>query len=83
MEDKKETKGCNGRCETCGMNQRSYCAAQKAYYLEQDISEIKLLLSSIVANNDEQIIVNPKVLNTGTGDDTETALPRQTQELGE
>ena len=37
---------CTGRCEMCTPNQRSYCAAQKVYYLEQDIAEIKMLLAS-------------------------------------
>lgn len=41
-----EEKKCTGRCEMCTPNQRSYCAAQKVYYLEQDIAEIKMLLAS-------------------------------------
>ena len=40
-----DEKKCTGRCELCNPNQRSYCAAQKAYYLEQDIAEIKRLLA--------------------------------------
>lgn len=39
-----EEKKCTGRCELCTPNQRTYCAAQKAYYMEQDIAEIKSLL---------------------------------------
>ena len=39
-----EEKKCTGRCEMCSPNQRTYCAAQKMYYIEQDIAEIKTLL---------------------------------------
>lgn len=39
-----EEKMCKGRCEFCSPNQRTYCAAQKVLYLEQDIAEIKSLL---------------------------------------
>lgn len=39
-----EEKKCTGRCEQCTPNQRTYCAAQKAYYMEQDIADIKSLL---------------------------------------
>lgn len=41
-----EEKRCTGRCEMCTPNQRTYCAAQKAYYMEQDIADIKRLLIS-------------------------------------
>jgi hypothetical protein len=30
-----EEKKCTGRCELCNPNQRTYCAAQKSYYMEQ------------------------------------------------
>lgn len=40
-----EDKKCTGRCEMCTPNQRSYCAVQKVYYLEQDIADIKKLLA--------------------------------------
>lgn len=39
-----EEKKCTGRCEMCSPNQRTYCAAQKMYYIEQDMAEIKTLL---------------------------------------
>ena len=39
-----EEKKCTGRCEMCSPNQRTYCAAQKVYYIEQDMAEIKALL---------------------------------------
>lgn len=39
-----DEKICKGRCEFCTPNQRTYCAAQKMLYIEQDIAEIKSLL---------------------------------------
>lgn len=35
---------CNGKCENCSINQRTYCAAQMAYYNQKEIAEIKSLL---------------------------------------
>lgn len=56
---------CTGRCEMCSPNQRSYCAAQKMLYAEQDIAEIKAMLkgrdntiNTIIAKND--IVVEDK-----------------------
>lgn len=48
MEANKENAGmgCTGRCERCNLNQRTYCAAQKAYYLEQELAEIKAIILS-------------------------------------
>ena len=61
MEDNKELKGCNGRCETCSINQRSYCSAQKAYYIEQDLLEIKQMLKVKNEGVIETIIVKEDV----------------------
>lgn len=36
--------GCTGHCERCSVNQRTYCAAQRSYFLEQEITEIKSML---------------------------------------
>lgn len=36
--------GCTGHCERCSVNQRTYCAAQRSYFLEQEIIEIKSML---------------------------------------
>lgn len=36
--------GCTGHCERCSVNQRTYCAAQRSYFLEQEIIEIKSIL---------------------------------------
>lgn len=41
MEEKRE---CDGHCERCNVNQRTYCAAQMAYYNQQEIAEIKDML---------------------------------------
>ena len=37
---------CNGRCESCNVNQRSYCAAQMAYYLLEELTSIKEMLQT-------------------------------------
>lgn len=57
-----ENKKCTGRCEMCTPNQRTYCAAQKSYYMEQDIADIKRLLISqnvmvdtIIAKEDTEV----------------------------
>lgn len=52
-----EVNKCTGRCEMCTPNQRSYCAAQKAYYLEQDMAEIKQLLIARVEKDEITTIV--------------------------
>ena len=44
MEDK-ETRTCDGHCDRCNMNQRTYCSAQMAYYNQQEIAEIKAILT--------------------------------------
>lgn len=54
-----EEKKCTGRCELCSPNQRTYCAAQKMYYVEQDIAEIKALLKR---NAGEVEIINQGVI---------------------
>lgn len=36
--------GCTGHCERCSVNQRTYCAAQRSYFLELEITEIKSML---------------------------------------
>lgn len=46
---------CNGRCESCTVNQRTYCSAQIAYYLLEELSAIKAMLP--VPENDKPIIL--------------------------
>lgn len=53
-----EEKKCTGRCEMCSPNQRTYCAAQKMYYIEQDMAEIKALLKR---NAGEVEIINKEI----------------------
>ena len=48
---------CNGRCEECSVNQRTYCAAQMAYYAQQEISEIKAILASSSSREESSSIV--------------------------
>lgn len=57
MENNYTQKGCTGRCENCNVNQRTYCAAQMAYYAQQDIAEIKAYLASLEQNKDNDGIV--------------------------
>lgn len=52
-----EERKCNGRCEQCSPNQRTYCAAQKALYMEQDVAEIKAMLQAMVQNNGGEITI--------------------------
>ena len=55
-----EEKKCTGRCELCTPNQRTYCAAQKMYYIEQDLIEIKALLRQ--GNTDVVTLVNKELI---------------------
>ena len=52
-------KECNGRCETCNVNQRTYCAAQMAYYAQQEIAEIKALLAKSTEGDSIIVISEP------------------------
>ena len=57
MEENKEQQNkCNGRCENCNINQRTYCAAQIAYYNQQEINAIKAAISDFLACGRETII---------------------------
>ena len=61
MEENKEQQNkCNGRCENCNINQRTYCAAQMAYYNQQEISSIKAVISDFLAHGKETIITLDK-----------------------
>lgn len=61
MEENKEQQNkCNGRCENCNINQRTYCAAQMAYYNQQEISSIKAVISDFLAYGKETIITLDK-----------------------
>ena len=57
MESESKKVGCSGRCENCNVNQRTYCAAQMAYYAQQEIAEIKAVLGSFTQKKEEDNIV--------------------------
>lgn len=59
-----ENKRCNGKCENCDINQRTYCAAQRAYYNQMDIAEIKAILMRKDNSPIETIITNESVVES-------------------
>ena len=59
-ENKEQPKKCDGHCETCNINQRTYCAAQIAYYNQQEINAIKAAISDFLACGKETIITKNK-----------------------
>ena len=59
-ENKEQPKKCDGRCETCNINQRTYCASQMAYYLQGEISQIKAVLARLADKGDTSIILQEK-----------------------
>ena len=61
-----EQNKCNGRCEMCSVNQRTYCASQMAYFAQQDIAEIKAFLM----NNISILQPTPEPNASGTDDKT-------------
>ena len=88
MEENKEQQNkCNGRCENCNINQRTYCAAQMAYYNQQEISSIKAVISDFLAYGKETIITLDKRENiTDSKAENETEyIKRETAnaEIGE
>ena len=49
---------CNGRCEECSINQRTYCASQMAYYAQQEIAAIKaIIVASYKKDEDGDIVL--------------------------
>ena len=55
-----QPKKCDGHCETCNINQRTYCAAQMVYYLQGEISQIKAILARLEDKGDSNIILREK-----------------------
>ena len=51
---------CDGHCETCNINQRTYCAAQMSYYMQGEISQIKAVLARFGDKGDTSIILHNK-----------------------
>lgn len=82
MEDIKENKGCTGHCENCNINQRTYCAAQMAYYNQEEISQIKAILASINKEDGGNIILCGKVAKKEVID-PHSVIPPDADELGE
>ena len=50
--------GCDGHCEKCSINQRSYCAAQLAYYNMQEIMAIRADLAKKNQDSELTLISN-------------------------
>ena len=50
-------KKCDGRCETCSVNQRTYCSAQMAYFAQQEIAEIKAMIAATSRQDDGCLVV--------------------------
>lgn len=48
---------CNGRCEECSVNQRTYCSSQIAYYVQREIAEIKAMLLAMSRKDDGCLVV--------------------------
>ena len=55
-----QPKKCDGHCETCNINQRTYCASQMVYYLQGEISQIKAVLARLEDKGDNNIILREK-----------------------
>lgn len=60
-ENKEQPKKCDGHCETCNINQRTYCAAQIAYYNQQEINAIKAAMADFLSCGKETIIKKNKI----------------------
>lgn len=60
-ENNEQPKKCDGHCETCNINQRTYCAAQIAYYNQQEINAIKAAMADFLACGKETIITKNKI----------------------
>ena len=65
-----QPKKCDGRCETCNINQRTYCAAQMAYYNQQEIASMKAILERFSSRSEQDIILKVK--------DKENEIQRET-----
>ena len=60
-----QPKKCDGHCETCNINQRTYCASQMVYYLQGEISQIKAILARLEDKGDNNIILREKCAENG------------------
>lgn len=55
-----EKRTCDGHCERCDINQRTYCAAQMAYYNQEEISAIKAMIYERNTQKEVQTIIGIK-----------------------
>ena len=46
---------CTGKCELCNINQRTYCAAQMVYYMQEELASIRSMLQ--MPENEKSIII--------------------------
>ena len=51
-----ENRKCDGHCERCNANQRSYCSSQISYYNMQEIAAIKSMLQKL--NQEERLTIS-------------------------
>lgn len=72
---------CSGHCENCNINQRTYCAAQMAYYAQQEINAIRASLSDFLRQDDKHIILREKTQENTNIEETSVVSPDA--ELGE
>lgn len=78
MGDNENIEKCDGRCETCNINQRTYCSSQMMYYCQKEISEIKAFLAAFISNGSSNIVLNRK-----SKEGAENSVKPPDAELGE
>lgn len=71
--------GCSGHCENCNINQRTYCAAQMAYYAQQEINAIRASLSEFLRKDDNHIILVEKTQQN----EDKSVIPPHAEKVGE
>ena len=71
--------GCSGHCENCNINQRTYSAAQMAYYAQPEIHAISASLSEFLRKDDKHIILVEKTQQN----EDKSVIPPHAEEVGE
>lgn len=56
-----QVKKCDRHCETCNINQRTYCAAQIALYNQEEIGKIRAILDNFTFIGSGDVIVKNKI----------------------
>ena len=59
---------CDGKCIDCSINQRTYCAAQMAYYNQQEIAAIKAILERNSSETTNPLINRENVVEPSKND---------------